>query len=66
MYFRGTWMAQLVERPTLDFGPGHDLTVREFEPGVGLCADSSEPAWDPLSFPLPAPPRLMLSLSLAK
>ena len=26
-----------------DFGSGHDLTVREFEPHVGLCADSSEP-----------------------
>ena len=26
-----------------DFGPGHDLAVREFEPRVGLCADSSEP-----------------------
>ena len=26
-----------------DFGSGHDLTVRGFEPHVGLCADSSEP-----------------------
>ena len=26
-----------------DFGSGHDLVVREFEPSVGLCADSSEP-----------------------
>ena len=26
-----------------DFGSGHDLTVREFEPRIGLCADSSEP-----------------------
>ena len=26
-----------------DFGPGHDLTVRGFEPRVGFCADSSEP-----------------------
>ena len=26
-----------------DFRPGHDLTVRESEPHVGLCADSSEP-----------------------
>ena len=25
------------------FGSGHDLTVRGFEPHVGLCADSSEP-----------------------
>ena len=26
-----------------DFGSGHDLTVPEFEPHVGLCADTSEP-----------------------
>ena len=26
-----------------DFGSGHDLAVREFEPHVGLSADSSEP-----------------------
>ena len=26
-----------------DFGSGHDFTVREFQPHVGLCADSSEP-----------------------
>ena len=26
-----------------DFGSGHDLGVHEFEPRVGLCADSSEP-----------------------
>ena len=26
-----------------DFGSGHDLTVRGFEPRVGLCADGSEP-----------------------
>ena len=25
-----------------DFGSGHDLAAREFEPRVGLCADSSE------------------------
>ena len=28
---------------TLNFGSGHNLTIREFEPRVGLCADSSEP-----------------------
>ena len=37
-------MAQSVERPTLGFGSGHDLTVRGFKPRVGLCADSMEPA----------------------
>ena len=26
-----------------DFGSGPHLTVREFEPRVGLCADSKEP-----------------------
>ena len=26
-----------------DFGSGHDLTVREFKPRVGLCTDSLEP-----------------------
>ena len=39
----GPWVAQLVECPTLDFGSGHDLTVHEFEPHVGLCADSAGP-----------------------
>ena len=39
-------MAQLGERPTLDFCSGHDLTVCEFEPQIGLCADGAEPAWD--------------------
>ena len=45
-------MAQLVKRPTLGFSSGHDLTVHEFEPRTGLCADSVEPAWDSLSLPL--------------
>ena len=26
-----------------DFGSGNDLTVPEFEPRTGLCADNSEP-----------------------
>ena len=33
--FRGTWVAQLVKRLTLDFNSGHDLTVHEFEPRFG-------------------------------
>ena len=42
-----------------DLGSGHALTVGEFEPRVGLCADSSEPGACfglclPLSLPLPA------------
>ena len=42
-------MAQPVKRRTLSLGSSHDLPVREFEPHVGLCADSMEPAWDSLS-----------------
>ena len=37
-------MAQSVMFPVLDFGSGHDLKVRGFEPRVG-----SEAAWDSLS-----------------
>ena len=47
-------MAQLVKHLTLGFSSGGDLVVREFEPHIGLCADSAEPAWDSLS-PSPAP-----------
>ena len=43
------WMALLVKRPTLDFRLGHDLTLHEIDPHIGLCADSVEPAWDSLS-----------------
>ena len=60
-------MAQLVRCRTLDLGSGHDLTVREFEPHVGLCAGSGEPAWDSVSPSLSAPPPLALApLSLSK
>ena len=45
----GTWVAQSVQRLTLDFSSGHDLTVHEIEPHVGLQADSAESAWDSLS-----------------
>ena len=56
-------MAQSAKRPTLDFGSGHDLMVCEFEPYVGLCADSVGPAWGSLSSSLSLPfPLLMLSL----
>ena len=37
-------VAQSVKCLTLDFGSGHDLTVCEFEPCIGLCVDSLEPA----------------------
>ena len=42
-------MAQLVKRPTLDFGSGRDFTFHGFEPHIGLRAGSVEPAWDFLS-----------------
>ena len=54
-----------------DFSSGHDLTVHEFEPRVGRCADSSEPGACfgfclPLSF-WPSPTHaLSFSLSLSK
>ena len=38
---RGTWGGSVGW--VSDFSSGHDLTVRGFEPRVGLCADSSEP-----------------------
>ena len=50
--------------PTLGFGSGHDLMVCEFEPCIGVCAGSVEPAWDSLSSPsLSALLLLVLSLS---
>ena len=52
--------AWVAKHPILDFSSGHDLTVSEFEPHVGLCADSVEPAWD-LSPSLPAPTPPVLS-----
>ena len=54
------WLSQLSIQHHL--GSGHDLMVCEFEPPVGLCADSVEPAGDSLSLPLSLP--LPLSLSL--
>ena len=59
-------MAQLIKRLTLDVGSGHDLMVCEFEPHIGLCADSEEPARDSLSPSLSAPKPLALSASLSK
>ena len=61
---RDTWVAQSVKHPTLDFGSGYDLMVREFEPHLELCADSVDPAWDSLSLSAPLP--LTCSLCLSK
>ena len=67
MHFRDTWVAQLVERPTLRFVSGRGLVVRGIGSRVGLCTDSTEPAWDSLSLSLSAPPLvLLLSLSLSQ
>ena len=58
----GTWVAQSVECLTLDLSSGHDLTLREVEPCIGLCPDGTEPAWDSVS-PSLCPFLLVLSLS---
>ena len=55
------WVAQSVKHPTLDFDSGHEFTVREFKPCLGLHADGAEPAgWDSLS-PLSAPSALSVT-----
>ena len=53
---RGAWVAQSVERLTLDFGLGHDLEAHKIEPHKGFCTDNVEPASDPLPPALSAPP----------
>ena len=62
---RGAWVAQSVDPLT---GSGHDLTVYESEPCVGLWADSSEqslePALDSVSPSLCPSPTHTPSLSL--
>ena len=45
-----------------DFDSGHELVVCGFEPLIGLCADSLEPASESVSPSLSAPPLLMLCL----
>ena len=64
--FRGAGVAQSVKRPTPHLGSGHDLTVREFDPCIGLCAHSIESAWDSVSLAFSAPPALTCSLSQNK
>ena len=48
------WLSWL----SVDFSSGHDLELHEFEPHIGLCADSWDPGACfrlclPLSLPLP-------------
>ena len=57
-YPPGTWAAQSVDRPTLGFGSGHDLTVREIKSRVRVLDDSTEPTGDSLSPSLSTPPAL--------
>ena len=57
----GAWVAQLVKHPTLDLGPGHDLTVGEFEPRIRLCTISD---WHSVSPSLCPSPACALSLPL--
>ena len=63
---KGAWVAQSGNR--LTDGSGYDLVVREFEPHIGLRADSQslEPASASVSPSLSAPLLLMLCLSLKK
>ena len=61
-----TWVAQSVEPLTLDFGSGHALLVPEFEPCIGFCADSIEPASDSPTPSLCPSPARSLSLSQNK
>ena len=59
-------MAQWVKSLTLDFGSGHDLKVRGFEPCVGLYADNARgalPGILSLRLSLPLPCSLSPSLS---
>ena len=58
------WHSQLVKCLTPDFSSGHDLTVHEFKPCLGLCVDNAEPTWDTLSLSLPLLCSYSLFLSL--
>ena len=59
-HIQGSWVAQSVKKPTLDFSSGHNL-VHGIKSHIRLCADSVESDWDSLSPSLSAPPLLTLS-----
>ena len=61
---RGSWVAQSIEHPSLDFSSGQDLTVHEIEPHIVTV--STQPAWDSLSPSHSTPPLLTHTLSLSK
>ena len=58
-------MAQSVKDLTPNLSSGHNLMVHEFEPYIGLCTESKEPAWDSLSLFLSAPPLLRCSHAIS-
>ena len=58
---QGSWGAQCVKHPSLDFGSGHDPRVVRLSPMLGSVL-GVESAWDSLS--PSAPPLLTLPLSL--
>ena len=62
--FRGVWVAESAECPTLDFSSGHDLMVHGFGPQVSLCTGSEEAAWVSLSTSLCPSPIHSLTHSL--
>ena len=59
-------VTQPVKRPTLGFGSGHDFSVCEFDPELGLVL-TARSLLGILSLPLSlsVPPLLMLSLPLS-
>ena len=65
-FLGGARVALWVELPALDLGSGHDLEVHGIKPGVGLHADSTEPAWDSLFLFLSLPAPLPLTLAQNK
>ena len=60
---QGAWGVQSVKRPPPGFSSGHDLTVREFEPCIGLFTDSVEPAWESVTPSLCPSPTLSLKIN---
>ena len=61
----GTWVAQSVERLTLDFGSGHGPRIMG-SAGLSSALLIVELTWDFLSLPLPLSPTCLLTLSKIK
>ena len=59
-WYMDAWVAQSVTRPTLDLGPGHDLT----EPASGSVLTLGSLLWS-LSRSSPSPLRLMRACTLS-